>query len=276
LLAQLRARIAAGRVLGADGAWEFYRSNTFPANEQPTASALIAAALESLGQACVGDYVRSTATGPKRLLLQAAVDAFDRLKQLRPNDRGIEVRETFCRARLEIAQRKFAEAVNTLQAVLKLDPGFACAYNALGVALGRLNRGKESRQAFDTAAKLTPEWALPPFQIASQYIAAGDLKRAQPFLEKAVAYNPKSVGTRWSLMHVDRLLGQLNDAEKQGTELLRLEPTYAPAYLELAQVYELGRNMPRAVEMYDAYVLLAPNYKDSDSVRLHADRLRGK
>lgn len=276
LLVQLRRRIDTGRILGTDGAWEFYKSNSFPISEQATAASMISAALENLGQICVGDYVQSTATGPKRLMLEAAVDAYQRLKTLRPNDPALNIRESFCRARLQIAERKFSEAVATLQTTIKLDPGFACAYNALGVAYGKLNRARESRQAFDTAASLTPEWALPPFQIASQYIAAGDLKRARPFLEKAVAFNPRSVGTRWSLMHVDRLLGQTADVERHGSELLRVDPSYAPAYLELAQAYETDRNIPRAVEMYDAYVLLAPNFAGTDSVRVHADRLRAR
>jgi hypothetical protein len=276
LLTQLKTRLAAGRVLGPDGAWEFYRSNTFRGPEQAAATSLISAALEGMGQACVGDYVQSTANGPKRLLLEAAVDAYERLKMLRPNDPGLEVRQIFCRGRLQIAERRFAEAVATLQASLKLDPGFACAYNALGVALGKLNRNKEARQAFDMAAKLTPEWALPPFQIASQYIAAGDLKRAQPYLEKAVAYNPRSVGTRWSLLHVDRLLRQMGEVERQAAELIREDPSYAPTYLELAQAYEMARNIPKAVEAYDAYTLLAPNFADTNAVRVHADRLRGR
>jgi uncharacterized caspase-like protein/tetratricopeptide (TPR) repeat protein len=275
-LTQLKTRLAAGQVLEPDGAWDFYRGHTFSGTERPAATTLIAAALEGMGQACVGDYVQSTANGPKRVLLQHAVDAYERLKVLRPNDQGLEVRQIFCRGRLQIAERRFAEAAVTLEKSLKLDPEFACAYNALGVALGKLNRPKEARQAFDTAARLTPEWALPPFQIASQYIAAGDLRKAQPYLEKAVAYNPRSVGTRWSLLHVDRLLGQMSEVERQAAELIRQDPSYAPTYIDLALAYETARNIPKAVEAYDAYVLLAPNYENTNSVRVHADRLRGR
>ena len=275
-LTQLKARLSAGLPLAPGGAWEFYRSTTFPKAEESAAASMIGAALERQGQACVTDYVESTANGPKRLLLEAAVDAYDRLKMLRPYDKGVEVRRVFCQGRLQIAERRFSEAVTTLQSTLQLDPMFACAYNALGVALGKLNRAKESRQAFDIAAKLTPEWALPQFQIASQYLAAGDLKRAEPYLEKAVEYNPRSVENRWSLVHVERLLGKLNDAERLGAELIRLDATYAPAYLELGETYEMARNIPKAVEAYDAYVLLTPNFADTNSVRLHADRLRGR
>ena len=273
-LRQLAALIRARRVLESDGAWDFYRSHIFSAAEKPAATAAINSALEDLGQACVNDYVQSTALGPKQVMLQNAVEAYAHLQVLRPTDSEIEVRRLFCRARVEIASSQFPQAVATLQTVLQRDRYFACAYNALGVALGRLNRPRESRAAFDTAARLTPEWALPPFQIASQLIAAGDLSGARPYLAKAVSFSPLSIGNRWSLLHVDRLLGRLSDATAEASELIRLNPNYAPAYVELGRVYEAAGDRNRAAQAYDAYVLLAPNFADTAAIRARADSLR--
>jgi tetratricopeptide (TPR) repeat protein len=275
-LAQLRARVNAGRVLEANGAWEFYRSQPFPAPDRAAAQALMAGALEEYGQACVADYVQSTATGLKRAMLQRAVDAFDRLQTMRPNDPSIETRKLFCRGRLLIAETRFAEAVVALEESLKRDSRFACAYNALGVALARVNRPKESRQAFETAAKLTPEWGLPPFQIAQQLVTSGEPGKAVPYLEKAVAYNPRSVVNRWNLAHVLRLAGNAGLAERAAAELIRLDPNYAPAYLELGQARETLGQPAMAAEAYDSYVLLAPNYAGTEDVRARAARLRGQ
>jgi Flp pilus assembly protein TadD len=277
-LRQLRARLDAGLVLGPNGAWEFYRSQSFTGSDRTAAATLVTAALEDLGQACVSDYVQSTDTGLKELMLQRAVDAFERLETLRPNDPAMEVRKLFCTGRLQIAQGRFTEAVASLQQSLRRDSQFACAYNALGVALSRLDRGKEARLAFEAAAKLTPEWALPPFQIASQLIASGDLNNAVPYLEQAVAYNPRSVVPRWNLLHVNRLLHRSAAVERQARDLIRLNPNYAPTYLELGLAYETDRNFAKAAEAYDTYVMLAPNYADSKAVRARADgiRLRAK
>src|SRR6185295_9189264 len=115
-LRQLRSRLDAGQILETDGAWDFYRTHTFAGPEQVAATTWISGALEGLGQACVGDYVQSTANGPKRILLQRAVDAYERLKVLRPNDAGLETRQLFCRGRLQIGERRFAEAVVSLEA----------------------------------------------------------------------------------------------------------------------------------------------------------------
>lgn len=273
-LAQLRARINAGRLLEPNGAWEFYRNQTFAETERAAAGALIAGALEGAGQACVSDYVQSTATGLKRAMLERAVAAFDRLQTLRPADPSIETRKLFCRGRLLIADRRFAEAVVLLEQSLQRDPRFACAYNALGVALAGVGRPNESRQAFETAAKLTPEWGLPPFEIARQLVTSGNPARAVPYLEKAVSYNPRSVVNRWNLAHVLRIAGDPARGEQAAAELTRLDPNYAPAHLELGQSRESLGKLAAAAEAYDTYVLLAPNYAGTEGVRARAAQLR--
>jgi len=273
-LGQLRARVSAGRILEPGGAWEFYRSQRFPAADQAAATAAIGGALEGLGQACVNDYVQSTALGPKRAMLQRAVDAYDRLQTLRPNDNSLRMRALFCSGRLLIAEERFGEALVTLEKTLQLDPNFACAYNALGVVYSRSNRPKEARQAFEAATRLAPEWALPQFQVASQLIAAGDLARARTYLEKAVAYNPRSVTARWNLLHIDRLLGRTADARRQAAQLIQLNPGYAPAYLESGLTEEAAGNRDAALQAFSTYLELAPNYADSNEVRQHLARIR--
>ncbi|SPE39524.1 hypothetical protein SBA3_3270008 [Candidatus Sulfopaludibacter sp. SbA3] len=280
-LDQLRQRLKAGRIVEPNGAWDFYRAQSFAGPARADAAAMISGALEELGQAleelgqaCVSDYVQSTATGPKNGMLRSAAEAYQRLQVLRPNDASVEARRLFCSGRLEIAEGRFPEAVVTLENSLKLDARFACAYNALGVALSRMDRAKQARKAFETAASLTPEWALPPFQIASQLIASNDLAGALPYLKQAVAFNPRSVPNRFSLLHVDRLLRHTADAERDAAALIQLDPNYAPAYAELGLVYEADRNIAKALEAYDTYVLLAPNFVDTNLVRARAARLR--
>ena len=158
----------------------------------------------------------------------------------------------------------------------KMDPRFACTYNALGVVYGWLERPQESRRAFETAAKLTPEWGLPVFQIASQLVTSGNLAQARPYLEKAVAYNPRSIEMRWNLLALDRRLGRLRDVEKDAAELIRMNPAYAPTYIELGRAYESSGNAQKAAESYETYIQLAPNFSDSTAVRRRAKQLRGR
>lgn len=270
-LSPLERQVAAGQFRQALSA---FAQQKLSRDEKATAQSRLEAAIESQAQACVSDYVQSTAVGPKAPLLERAVAAFEALKTLRPSDPALETRRLFCQGRLDIASSRFDAAVTNLRAALVRDSNFACAHNALGVAYGRLGKVKEARQAFETAALLTPEWALPPFQIASVLIAAGKVKDALPYLESAVKYNPNSTGTRWSLTHAYRALNRPKEALQSAQDLIRLNPNYAPGYLEIARILDLGGNSAASVAAYEAYLQLAPNFGDSDQVRLRAQELR--
>ena len=272
----LRAKIAAGQVLEPGGAWDLYRAQGGNDAQRAAAAMWLSGALEELGQACVSDYVQSTQIGPKRTMLARASAAYGRLRLLRPRDKGLEARALFCQARLQIASRQFETAVATLQEALRADAQFACAYNALGVALEGLNRPEESRRAFERAAQLTPEWALPPFQIAQQFLARNEVRQALPYLERAVRYNPRSAVPRWNLMRAHRVLGRLTEVETDAAELTRLSPGYAPTYLELGRAYEAAGNAGKAADAYETYLLLAPNFADSDEIRRRVQRERSQ
>ncbi|HYP09041.1 MAG TPA: caspase family protein [Bryobacteraceae bacterium] len=232
------------------------------------------AALEDAGMECVSDYVQSTTNALKRPMFLRAVEAFTQLRALRPDDRSLEAKALFCQGRAQIAAGEFEPAVESLNRSLTIDKEFACSYNALGVALGRLNRAAEARAAFETAARLTPEWALPLMQIAQQFVTAGDLKSAVPYLEKAARLNPKAVGTLWSLARVHRTLGNSQDFARVANATLAVDRNYAPIYAEMGMFYESVRDFAKAAQAYDAYLTLAPNYIDSAEVRKRAQQVR--
>src|SRR4029078_10775308 len=157
-LFRLRSAIRAGRIVGQGGAWEFYKSQSFPGQQSAAAEALITAALEETGQDCVSDYVQSTTNSLKAPMFLRATEAFNLLRTLRPSDASLGAKQQFFQERGQLAANEFAEAVDSLNRSLAIDSEFACSYNALGVALTRLNRAKEARAAFEKAAQLTPVW----------------------------------------------------------------------------------------------------------------------
>jgi superkiller protein 3 len=203
-----------------------------------------------------------------------AAEAFGKLRTLRPDDRSLEAKQYFCQARAQIAAADFAAAIDSLKRSLAIDPNFACSYNALGVALGRLGRMKEAQSAFETAAKLTPVWALPPLQIAQQFIAAGDLRSAAPYLEKAAKLNPRGIGIAWSLARIYRVLGRGSDFLNAANAVVAIDRNYAPIYSELGMYYESVRDNAKAAQAFDNYLTLAPNFADSTEIRRRAQQNR--
>jgi tetratricopeptide (TPR) repeat protein len=259
---------------GKTRSWEQFSAAAFKPAEKAGATALIVAALEDTGMECVSDYVQSTTNGLKRPMFLRAADAFTKLASLRPADPSLPAKALFCEGRAYIAANEFPQAIAALNRSLELDRDFACSYNALGVALGRTGRNAEARNAFETAAKLTPAWALPPLQIAQQLMNAGDLRGAVAHLEKAVKLNPKAMGIWWSLARVHRMLGNGQDFVRVTDAAIAADRNYAPIYAELGMFYEAARDQARAAQAYDAYLLLAPNFADSAEVRKRVQALR--
>ncbi len=271
-LLKMKASIRAGNLLGPGGALEQYRA-TQP--QSAVATALVTGALEDAGMECVSDYVQSTTNGLKRAMFLRSAEAFKTLSTLRPADLSLQAKSLFCQARAYIAANEFPLAIETLNRSLAIDPDFACSYNALGVALSHIaGRMEDSRRAFETAARLTPEWALPPLEIARQYINAGDLRGAVPHLEKAARLNPKAIGIYWSLARVHRLLLNNPDFLRVASATIAIDRNYAPIYAELGQFYESIRDQARAAQAYDSYLLLAPNFADSAEVRKRVQAIR--
>lgn len=269
---RLQTLIREGKVLGTGGALEFHKVLT--AEQRTATEPLIVEALEETGNACVSDYVQSTAGGLKRAMFLRAADAFRQLQAYRPEEKALEAKALFCGARAEIAAGNFAPAIEGLKKSLAIEPEFACSYNALGVAYTRLNQAAEARRAFEKARELAPEWALPSLDIARQHLAAGDVRGAVPHLEQAVRLFPAASGLRWTLARAYRVLGQGPEFLREAEAVVKLDPNYAPVYSELGAYYESIREFAQAARHYDTYLLLAPNYADSADVRGRAQKAR--
>lgn len=270
-LARLERAIAGGDL---EAAWERFRTQAWTAAQRPAAAARMAAALEDGGQACVADYVQSTSTGLKAAMLQRGARAFRLLETLRPGDASVRARALFCQARAEIAGNRLAEAEANLRESIRLSGNFACAFNALGVALQRQDRIPEARAAFDRARQLTPNWALPPLQIAQLLISAGETARALPYLEEAARLFPKAAGIQWSLARLNRVLRRPDAFLAAARATIAADANYAPIYSELGLFHEASGNTALAVEAYNTYLVLAPNLVDSNQVRERVQKLR--
>ena len=270
-LLRMKASIRSGNVLGPDGVWDQYRAQ---ASAPPQVAALVMGALEDTGMECVSDYVQSTTNTLKRAMFLRSAEAFKALSTLRPTDTSLQAKALFCRARAHIAANEFQQAIDSLKQSLAIDPDFACSYNALGVAQSRLGRIEEARRAFETAVKLTPDWALPPLEIARQFITAGDLRSAVSYLEKAAKRNPKAIGISWSLARAHRLLANAEDFLRAANATIAIDRNYAPIYAELGLFYETVRDSAKAAQAYDSYLLLAPNFVDSVDVRKRLQAIR--
>jgi tetratricopeptide (TPR) repeat protein len=277
LVAQMESKIAAGEVLGPNGAWEMYRQMVAHSPDHPNRTRVeiaLAEALEGIGQRAVNDYVQPTGLSLKRTLLSRGAEAYRNLMVLRPEP-YIEAKRLFCEGRLKIIEERPAEAAALLRRSVAIDPRNACPHAALGVALEKLGDNDAALESFRNAAARAPEWSLPRVQLATQLKSRKQFDRAIDEVRAAISFYPIALQPRWMLTNLLRTTNRLQEAEKTAGDILRIDPNYAPAYVELGQIYEAQQRYEQAADAYAAYVQLAPNFSDTAAVRARAGQIRG-
>ena len=271
LIAQIRQELTRANVLENGGAWDIYKRLIANAPTEPQRQSVeiaLSTVLEEIGQQAINEYVRAPEeiTTLRRDLFPRSAKAFNCLLKLRPNDTVVESKKLFCDGRVLIDSGKTKEAIPVLQRAAALDPKAAYAFNALGVAY-RLE--KESAKAvivFTQAAQLAPSWALPRFQLGAQYYNQKEFERAAAEFKAAMALAPKDAITRLMLVRAYRERGDYAEAEREAQELLQLNASYAPGYVELGLIHEANRAYDKAAAAFETYLRLLPNDPDRAAV----------
>ena len=95
-----------------------------------------------------------------------------------------------------------------------------------------------------------------------------------PMLERAVRLSRGARGNRAALVRAYRAAGKMGEARRGAEELVALDASYAPGHLELGRTLEAQGDALGAAGAYESYLLLAPNYGDSEEIRVKTQRLR--
>jgi len=130
-------------------------------------------------------------------------------------------------------KRQYVQALVEAQRAVTLDPNFAEGYFHLGTALFFAEPPKESVKAYEQAIRLNPK---PPdmylFTIAAAYRIAERYEEVLTIGKQFAARHPDLSPAHPHLAVCYAELGQLEEARAEGTEILRLNPTFTLAGME--------------------------------------------
>jgi len=123
---------------------------------------------------------------------------------------------------------EFEEAVAAYSRAIQIDPEFAAAYKARGIARRRLHQPENALQDFDQAIHLDPEDAESYFQRAGLYVTLHKLEAAMEDFDKAIAKKPD-----YALAYAARSGAKSQVGDKAGS------------VADLAKAQSLGYSIPR-------------------------------
>ena len=144
-------------------------------------------------------------------------------------------------ARIDYGQRRYDDAIEKLNRVIRLDPLSARGYDNLGLALDMSGRPEEARNVFLKAVELNrklPEpspW--PPHNLGYLLVRLLDFKNAEAALRESLKYDPRFATAHY---HLGRALegdGRDSEAIDEYRVAISLDPTAVEALYSLGLLY---------------------------------------
>jgi tetratricopeptide (TPR) repeat protein len=130
-------------------------------------------ALEDQAQQVLLGYL----AGDQRPLPKGDFDAgsqyMEAAMRLTPESLYLQGRDSFFMGRALLFEKQFGRAADLLERSVRIDPGEAYGYNALGIAYLEQADFAKAIPAFRDAAKRAPNWSYPLHNLALAYVEAG-------------------------------------------------------------------------------------------------------
>jgi len=184
-------------------------------------------ALENAAQQVLLRYL----AGDQNPQTQADFDAGSRYMQaaitLTPESLYLEGRNDFFQGRSLLYDKQFANAANLLEQSVRIDPGEAYGYNALGIAYLEQADFARSIPAFRDAAKRAPNWSYPLHNLALAYVEAGRYQEAIASYQAAMRVTPQYSYLPYNLGLVYQRLNRRSEAEASYRKAAALAPDTA-------------------------------------------------
>jgi tetratricopeptide (TPR) repeat protein len=203
------------------------------------------------------------------LVLQDLVEAYEamnqtggilsslkRLVQAQPDNSGIRLRYA---SALEKSKR-IKEAVAEYEEVLKkAEKGEQAALlKTIGYLYSLIAEIPKAIQSYTKAFELDKSDSNLCYNLSSLYEKAGDQEKSDYYLGEAIRLKPEDKEGQMRLSEHLVRRGQLEEAEKQLTDLLRKSPDSMNALLLMAQVAERKKDSKKLREIYSRILSLEP------------------
>ncbi len=207
-------------------------------------------ALENQGQQILLRYLTGDQVAQNRADFTRGAAYFEAARLLTPESLFLDGRVAFCNGRATLFVKDYRRATDLLERAVRIDPGGAYSYNALGIAYLEQADYARAMQAFRDAMRRAPYWAYPLHNIALAYLQAGDYGGAIRSYEQAMQLAPQYFYLPYNVGLVYQRLNRRKDAEAAYQKAIALAPHAAEPYNALANLYSFYGRAADAERLY--------------------------
>jgi tetratricopeptide (TPR) repeat protein len=253
-LDRFNAAINAGRILPTDP------NNAFTALRDLKAGASaeqfqerqnqLRVALENKAQEVLLRYLAGDERPQTRDEFQGGARYMEAALTLTKESVFLEGRQDFFQGRALLFDKKFPEAANMLEQAVRIDPGAAYGFNALGIAYLEQAQYEKAIPAFRDAVRRAQHWSYPLHNVALAYVETGDYKSAIRAYQDAIRLTPQYSYLPYNLGLVYQRLNRRKDAESAYTKAETLAPESAEPYNALGTLKASEGKRTEAEQLY--------------------------
>ncbi len=251
---RLTSAISAGRILPSDANNAFtalgdLKSAAGPEQFQELQNQL-RVALENKAQQVLLRYLTGDQTPQSRDEFQSGARYMDAARMLTQESLFLEGRQDFFQGRALLFDKKFPQAANLLEQAVRIDPGGAYGFNALGIAYLEQAQYEKAIPAFRDAVRRAQHWSYPLHNEALAYVETGDYRSAIRAYQEAIRLSPQYSYLPYNLGLVYQRLNRRKDAEAAYTKAEMLAPNSAEPYNALGTLKASEGKRTQAEQLY--------------------------
>jgi tetratricopeptide (TPR) repeat protein len=187
-------------------------------------------ALENKAQQVLLKYLAGDESPQSRDQFLVGALYMDAARQITGESLFLEGRQDFFEGRALLFEKKFPEAANLLEQAVRIDPGAAYGFNALGIAYLEQAQYDKAIAAFRDAARRAQHWSYPLHNVALAYVETGDYRSAIRAYQEAIRLTPQYSYLTYNLGLVFQRLNRRNEAEAAYKKAQMLAPNSADPY----------------------------------------------
>jgi tetratricopeptide (TPR) repeat protein len=207
-------------------------------------------ALENKAQQVLLRYLAGDESPQSRDEFQGGARYMDAARTLTQESLFLEGRQDFFQGRALLFDKKFPEAANLLEQSVRIDPGGAYGFNALGIAYLEQAQYDKAIPAFRDAVRRAQHWSYPLHNVALAYVETGDYRSAIRAYQEAIRLTPQYSYLPYNLGLVYQRLNRRKDAETAYTKAEMLAPNSAEPYNALGTLKASEGKRTEAEQLY--------------------------
>jgi len=154
-------------------------------------------------------------------------------------------------------QRDYARAIQAYQKVIEIDPGYAEAYNNLGIIYQDAGDFDRALSAYQKAIEINPRYEKALNNLGVLLYLKGRYEESIRAFQKALALNANNIESHINLGILFKKQGQVDQAIESYHRALAINPLHGEAHYNMGLLHEQLGNMEMAIGHYQKFIQMA-------------------